>query len=157
MEAEVIKQEQTSGPTFPKHVPFPYMEGVVVGILAGAIGGIMMAATAFDMEAEAIGAVLLGPFFAIVGACCGFISKRFGWAKVRPLAWAMLGGLFYFDTPIGWIIGGMVGGLINAVVYRSSRKPIKRVLAGASVGLLGWGTVVAYLLFTGFILRYFLD
>jgi hypothetical protein len=157
MEAEVIKQERTSGLSVQKHLPFPNMERLVVGILAGASGGILTAASNFYMEGVPIVGFLLTPFFALVGACCGVLSKHCGWGKVSPLVLGMFGGIVHFETPMGWVIGGMVGGLINGVICGSMRKTVKGLLVGGLVGLLGWGIVWAYLFVTVYGLKYFLD
>jgi hypothetical protein len=154
MEAEVIRQEQPTSYVFSKHVPFPYAERLVLGTIAGATSGLLAGVIVMRTEGEA-GAflgLLLAPFFAIVGACCGVVSKRSGWAKVRPLAWAMLGGILYIDNSIAWVLGGTTGGVINGILSRSIRKTMKGVLAGTVAGLLGWAIVWAYLFVFWFVL-----
>jgi hypothetical protein len=148
MEVQTIPKEGEHHPQFPKHVPFPYLERLVLGAVVGAVGGIVAVWIAFDMvEAAAICAVILAPFFAFVGASCGVISKRHGWGAVRPIAWAIVGGIvLHIDRPIGWVIGGVIGGVINGLLRRSAASTAKGALVGAGLGIIGWTVVWAYLL-----------
>jgi hypothetical protein len=85
----------------------------------------------------------LTPFLIIAGALCGLISKKYGWATVRPVAWALVGGIVLrIYLPIGWSLGGAIGGAINGLIHRSKGKMANEVLAGVAAGLVGWITTI---------------
>src|SRR5262245_7489847 len=153
MEAQANPKREQYQPQSPKHVPFPNMERLVLeavrlvlGVVGGAVGGLFAGGIAFDDEAGLICGVLLAPFFALVGASCGVVSKLHGWSAVRPIAWAIVGGIvLHIDRPNGWVLGGVIGGVINGLLRRSVGRTAKGALVGASLGILGWAVTWAYL------------
>ncbi len=107
------------------------------------------------MEAAAICAAVLAPFLAIAGASCGAASKLHGWASVRPIAFAIVGGIaLHIDRPIGWVIGGCIGGLIDGLPRHSVGRTVKGALVGVSLGMIGWGLTWAYLIGSLVLLNY---
>ena len=150
MEVQAIPKREQYQPQSPKHVPFPYMERLVLGVVGslvgGVVGGFVAGGIAFDDEAGAVCAIVLTPFFTLVGASCGVVSKLHGWAAVRPIAWAIVGGIvLHIDRPNGWVLGGVIGGVINGLLRHSVGRTAKGALVGASLGILGWAVTWAYL------------
>jgi hypothetical protein len=157
MEVQAIQEDQQIPLILSKHVPVPFMGRLVVGTIAGALAGLFAGEIAFDMEAAIIASLVLAPFFAVVGAFCGVISKRYGWARVSPLAWAIaIGIIFHFYNPTGWVIGGMLGGAINGVLCRSVARTAKGTFFGMFLGILAWAIVYGYIIGLGYAVNYFL-
>jgi hypothetical protein len=125
----------------------PYMERLVLGAVAGAFAGLLSGPIASYMEGAVIIGVLMAALLSVVGASCGVISKYYGWAAVRPLAWAILGGvIMHVDRPLGWLIGGAVGGALNGLLRRSAGRAAFWLWVGAMVGVVAWAGVYGYLL-----------
>jgi hypothetical protein len=96
-------------------------------------------------EAAAVMTLPLLLLFVPAGATAGVIARRKGWARVRPLAWAVLGGILLPLHPVGWAVGGAVGGIINTLRARPRTRLVRRVVCGALVGAAAWAVVMAYL------------
>jgi hypothetical protein len=147
MEVQAIPEVNPGRLGLTNQVPLAFLERLIIGAIAGAIGGIVAAWIAFPMELGAILGLVLVPLFAVVGATCGVISKRHSWATVRPIVWAMVGGLILgVDTPTGWVIGGAVGNLINGMLSGSMINSVKKTFVGLGLGVLGWAMVYGYLI-----------
>src|SRR5262245_8800876 len=94
----------------PRDVTWPWAEWVFGGAVVGAVAGLVAGPIAGDMEAAVLLALALAPLFATAGAGGGYVAGRHGWRAVRPLAWAVAGGvLFGVDHPLGWLAGGAAG------------------------------------------------
>jgi hypothetical protein len=133
-----------------RHIPFPALERVILGGIAGV--GCALAAISATSVVESAGSeaaaelfFVLAPLFAVLGAICGKISKDHGWAKVKPFVWAVLGGItLNFFSPYGWLLGGMLGGFESGIMRRSIRRVVIGAVAGAFLGTVAWLIVTGY-------------
>jgi hypothetical protein len=147
MDGEVIPDRRRAFRRPRRHVPCPGAEGVIVGMAGGAAAGLVAGWIAGEMEAPVLMGFALAPFFAAVGGWLGRRAQRRGWAAVRPLAWALLGGVVLsVDSPFGWVLGGTIGGCINGLRDRSPGRVVRGAWLGAALGLAGWAATWAYLL-----------
>ena len=147
MEVEATRRDRQAAAESSPHTPLPFMERLVLGAIGGAGTGILAAAIAFEMELRVFAGLVLAPLLGTVGACCGVISRCHGWAAVRPLVWAIAGGVvLHIDRPAGWVLGGAIGGVINGILGRSIARTARAALLGAGLGVLGWAIVYGCLL-----------
>ena len=88
-----------------------------------------------------------GPFLAVAGAWIGRAAEAYGWARVRPAAWAVLLGVALgLFTPTGWVVGGTAGGAFGGLRHRSWADALRGGLVGAALGLAGWVMTWGYVL-----------
>ena len=133
--------------TFLPYSPFGYVEWIILGSIAGGIGGFFGGAIAGEMELSPVFSILLTPPLTVVGATCGYFAKKHGWRVVRPVCWAIIGAIVYgMYSPEGWIVAGVVGGSINGFRYRSLPKFTMSAALGGVVGTIGWLMVTGYLI-----------
>jgi hypothetical protein len=136
------------------HRPCPWLESVIVGALAGfalANLGALRGCWSAPGELGAFLLLILAVPLVPLGAVAGWVFWRHGRARVRALAWAVVGGcLFSPLLPYGWLLGGAIGGALNGLAHRSAREALRRSVLGALLGGLLCGVV--WLEFLGLIL-----
>jgi hypothetical protein len=120
---------------------------VICGGMWGAVAGIASAYVSGQMEGILLMGIFLTPALGLAGAICGAVGKRWGWATIRPLAWATLIGVgLDVFSPLGWSIGGTLGGIITGVLDRSLAGTLRGAILGTLLGIAGWGIVCWYFL-----------
>lgn len=132
------------------HRPWPWLESVIVGVLAGFALANLGAWRVARGEAAELGAFLLLPLAVVLvplGAVAGWMCWRHGRARVRALAWAVVGGCLVSPLlPYGWLLGGAIAGALGGLACRSARQALRRSVVGVLVGALLWAMLWLWLL-----------
>ena len=136
------------------HRRWDWAEWLIGGGLIGGMAGFATGLTCGDGELGAFVAVFNSPLLCVFGAIGGMVGKKWGWAKVRPMASATLFGIFFGAfSPLGWCIGGAVGGIINGVVNRSAVGTIWGAMLGTLVGAAEYGLLFGFMMVVGTLLN----
>jgi uncharacterized membrane protein (UPF0136 family) len=129
------------------HRRWDWAEWLIGGGLIGGMAGFASGLSCRDGEMGAIVALFNSPLLCVFGAIGGMVGKKWGWAKIRPLAWATLfGALFGAFNPLAWPIGGAVGGIINGVLKRSVAGTLWGALLGALIGAAEFGLTFGFMI-----------
>src|SRR5262249_38169603 len=138
MDVETIDQPS------PLHFPPPPKRALAagcLGLLVGLAAAYAAAEVMFRHDGKAGGVFLLlfGPFLAGAGGGVGLAAESYGWARVRPAAWALLLGFVLSpEKPTLWVVAGTAGGAFSGVLRCSWADTWRWALLGAALGLASW-------------------